>query len=88
MCEYDTDDKIREAENMTEKQKEMSYWGWKFENYVLSEKEDENPNITDPVNNNLSFVSVVRSRLENHSIGKKNYFFHNILLILTLNFIT
>ncbi|CAD5110749.1 DgyrCDS119 [Dimorphilus gyrociliatus] len=68
MCEYDTEERKREAENMTEKHKAMSYWGWKFENCVLSDTEDGVPNAEEPVNNNLSFVSVVRSRLENHSL--------------------
>lgn len=36
MCAFDTEDKIEQKQNETEKQKEMSYWGYKFEQYMTS----------------------------------------------------
>ena len=36
MCEYDTEEKVLQKSQMDEKQKLMTYMGWKFEQYVTS----------------------------------------------------
>ena len=36
MCEYDTDEKIKQREHESDRQKEMSYWGVKFEQCVTA----------------------------------------------------
>ncbi|XP_062585389.1 decapping and exoribonuclease protein-like [Saccostrea cucullata] len=68
MCEFDTESRKRQKQEMSERQKEMSYWGWKFEQYVTSDKSDGVPNTEEPVNNCEAFCTVVRSRLEKHSL--------------------
>ena len=34
MCEFDTEQKILSQANQSERQTEMTYWGYKFEQYV------------------------------------------------------
>ena len=34
MCEFDTEQKIQSQSNQTQRQTEMTYWGYKFEQYV------------------------------------------------------
>ena len=36
MCEFETQKKEQEKRTMTDKQNEMCYWGWKFEQYVTA----------------------------------------------------
>ena len=36
MCEFDTESRKRQKQEMSERQKEMTYWGWKFEQYVTA----------------------------------------------------
>lgn len=36
MCEFDTESRKRQKQEMSERQKEMAYWGWKFEQYVTA----------------------------------------------------
>lgn len=39
MCEFDTEEKIEQLRSLDDRNKEMSYWGWKFEQYVTSGKQ-------------------------------------------------
>ncbi|XP_076451475.1 decapping and exoribonuclease protein-like isoform X2 [Babylonia areolata] len=68
LCEFETERKRRQEAQMTPRQKEMSYWGWKFEQYVSAEQEGGKPDTDRAVNNNEGFCSVVRSRLHSHSL--------------------
>ena len=36
LCEFETERKKLQQEQMTPEQDEMSYWGWKFEQYVTT----------------------------------------------------
>ncbi len=36
MCEFDTEQRAQHKANMTDRDKEMSYWGFKFEQYVTA----------------------------------------------------
>ena len=36
MCEFDTEEKLQQKATETERQKEMCYWGYKFEQYMTS----------------------------------------------------
>lgn len=36
MCEFDTESRKLQKQEMSERQKEMTYWGWKFEQYVTA----------------------------------------------------
>ncbi|KAK7093405.1 decapping and exoribonuclease protein-like [Littorina saxatilis] len=68
LCEFETERKKQREEQMTQQQDEMSYWGWKFEQYVTADKPNGRPDTDRPVNNNEGFCSVVRSRLHSHSL--------------------
>ncbi|XP_076075179.1 decapping and exoribonuclease protein-like [Mytilus galloprovincialis] len=68
MCEFETEHRKKNKADMTERQDEMSCWGWKFEQYVTADKPDGSPVTTEPVNNNEEYSTVVRSRLESHSL--------------------
>lgn len=55
--------------SQSERQDEMCYWGYKFEDYVTSPKEPTaNKSFTQPINNKEAFCSVVRCRLDKHSM--------------------
>ena len=68
MCEYDTEERIQQKAQMDEKQKQMTYMGWKFEQYVTADSPKGEPDVTKPVNNKEGYCSVVRSRLAEHSL--------------------
>lgn len=68
LCEFDTQAKKRQKEQTSPHQDEMCFWGWKFEQYVTADEENGTPDSARPVNNNEGFCSVVRSRLESHSM--------------------
>ncbi|KAK6171101.1 hypothetical protein SNE40_019359 [Patella caerulea] len=68
LCDFETEEKKKQLAKVTERQEEMCYWGWKFEQYVTSDKEGGKPDTSRPVNNNEGFCSVVRSRLNNNSL--------------------
>ncbi|KAK7482520.1 hypothetical protein BaRGS_00026231 [Batillaria attramentaria] len=68
LCEFDTESKKQQKEQTTPQQDEMCYGGWKFEQYVTADKEGDKPDTSSPVNNNEGFCSVVRTRLESHSL--------------------
>ncbi|KAL5017823.1 hypothetical protein ScPMuIL_003545 [Solemya velum] len=68
MCEYDTEARKLQKQNTTERLDEMSCWGWKFEQYLTADKPGGIPDTKPPVNNNEAFCTVVRSRLNSHSL--------------------
>ncbi|XP_050393446.1 decapping and exoribonuclease protein isoform X3 [Patella vulgata] len=68
LCDFETEEKKKQLAKVTERQEEMCYWGWKFEQYVTSDKEGGKPDTSRPVNNNEGFCSVVRSRLNKNSL--------------------
>ncbi|ESO08100.1 hypothetical protein HELRODRAFT_169832 [Helobdella robusta] len=68
LVEIKTDEKKQEEREQTTRLKEMSYWGFKFEQYMTTEKPDGKPVTNVPVNNHKQFVSVF---LEEKLIAKK-----------------
>lgn len=55
--------------NQSARQDEMCYWGYKFEDYVTSPiDKNQLRNIDEPINNKEAFCSVMRCRLDRHSI--------------------
>ncbi|ESO84783.1 hypothetical protein LOTGIDRAFT_54612, partial [Lottia gigantea] len=68
LCESMTEDRKKQVDNTTPRQDEMSYWGWKFEQYITSSENGGTPDINRPINTNEAFCSVVRSRLGEHSL--------------------
>lgn len=68
MSEVETEENEKRRKEMNEREKEMTYWGYKFEQYVTSAKKDENPNTSEPVDNHDAFCSVIRSSLKKHQL--------------------
>lgn len=68
LCEFETESKKQQKAETTPQQDEMCYWGWKFEQFVTADQEGGKPDTSSPVNNNEGFCSVVRTRLESHSV--------------------
>uniref|UniRef100_T1JH46 Decapping nuclease n=1 Tax=Strigamia maritima TaxID=126957 RepID=T1JH46_STRMM len=66
LCQYDTPEKIEREQNATDREKRMSSWGYKFEQYLSSTNVSEKPNVNEPVNENEEFCAVVRTRLNSH----------------------
>ncbi|XP_035828326.1 decapping and exoribonuclease protein isoform X2 [Aplysia californica] len=68
MCEFETESKKLEKQQTTPRQEQMCAWGFKFEQYVVADKSSERPDTSKPVNTNEGFCTIVRSRLESHSL--------------------
>ncbi|ELU05819.1 hypothetical protein CAPTEDRAFT_186717, partial [Capitella teleta] len=68
LCEYDTEEKKHQITKETHRQLLLQYGGFKFEQYMTSKSPSEKPETSVPVNNNEGFCSVVRSRLDQHSM--------------------
>ncbi|XP_046351572.2 decapping and exoribonuclease protein-like [Haliotis rufescens] len=68
LCEFETEEKKHQRDTTTERQDQICYGGWKFEQYLTSDVEGGSPDTSVPVNNNEGFCSVVRTRLNKHSL--------------------
>lgn len=68
MCEFETEKNAEMKRNRSTMQDEMCYWGWKFEQYVTASSQNGTPDTQSLVNTNEGFCSVVRSRLNSHSL--------------------
>ncbi|KAJ2946376.1 hypothetical protein O0L34_g12415 [Tuta absoluta] len=68
LCARDTEEKIRSRLNMTEKDKRFTSWGYKFEQYMLSDTPDSEPNPDQPVDENEEFSLVFTNILNQHTI--------------------
>ncbi|XP_071813014.1 decapping and exoribonuclease protein-like [Apostichopus japonicus] len=68
MSEVETAENEKRRNEMNEREKEMSYWGYKFEQYVTCDQKDGEPDTSEPVNNHDAFCSVVRSNLSKHRL--------------------
>eukprot|EP00794_Sanderia_malayensis_P008806 gene8806-9747_t len=78
ISEVQTEAMRRQKISETEKQKQMCYWGYKFEDYTTKpfgkKSDDQNTSLKPEnagkcgLNNSEAFCSVVRSRLNKHSV--------------------
>lgn len=68
LCEFETNERVQQKQRETVKQQEMSYWGFKFEQYLTAKKPGDTPSTGRPVNNKSAFCAVVRARLNQHSL--------------------
>lgn len=71
--QVDTDAKRSAEANKTDRQKQMCSWGYKFEQYVVSSMDDQDPSDEQleslpAVNENEEFCCVYRGRLGGHSV--------------------
>ncbi|CAG9533355.1 unnamed protein product [Cercopithifilaria johnstoni] len=70
ICEFPTNEKILQLKSMSDRDKLMTYWGFKYEQYVTSDSLSSEPNINEPVTNLEEFDVIVKARLG----GRKNGF--------------
>ncbi|XP_076246172.1 decapping and exoribonuclease protein-like isoform X2 [Calliopsis andreniformis] len=68
LCSFDTDEKKREKLKRTEYHKRCIAWGYKFEQYMLSDTPSTNPDLTTPLNQNEEFCCVFKSNLVNKDV--------------------
>lgn len=68
LCEFETEEKKHQRETTTQRQDEMCCWGWKFEQYLTADSPSGTPDTDSPYNNCEAFCTVVRSRLNDHSL--------------------
>ncbi|CAH1791571.1 unnamed protein product [Owenia fusiformis] len=66
--EVETPRKKSEKENMSRRHEEMSYWGYKFEQYMTTDTVDGIADTRRPVDCNEAYCTVVRGRLRGHSL--------------------
>ncbi|KAG8187164.1 hypothetical protein JTE90_020039 [Oedothorax gibbosus] len=68
LCAFDTEDSIHRRESATERDKVMSSWGYKFEQYMVSDSPDSKPDLSVPVNEKEEYCIVTKGRLNSHTI--------------------
>ncbi|XP_033108437.1 decapping and exoribonuclease protein-like [Anneissia japonica] len=68
ISEVETKENEARRKNMSDREKEMTYWGYKFEQYMTSVDGRQEPNTNVPVNNSEAYCSVIRTRLNKHSL--------------------
>lgn len=68
LCARDTDEKINKKINMTDREKQFTSWGYKFEQYMLSDEPDSDPNPDIPVDETEEFSLVFSTHLNQNTI--------------------
>lgn len=68
ISEVETEAARRERENRPEWNKEMMYWGYKFEQYTCADTAHSLPDPSGVVNTNEAFCTVVQTRLADHKL--------------------
>ncbi|XP_026764261.1 decapping and exoribonuclease protein-like [Galleria mellonella] len=68
MCARDTEESYTRKHNMTEKDKRFTSWGYKFEQFLLSDNPDTEPNPNVPVDETEEFSLVFTTNLNNHTV--------------------
>lgn len=68
LCAFDTESGIRRRQTMNERDDLMSYWGFKFEQYVTADSPEHPPNSLKPVNENEEFCTMCKTRLNSKRI--------------------
>ncbi|XP_045455022.1 decapping and exoribonuclease protein-like [Melitaea cinxia] len=68
LCARDTAEKISQKMCMSERDKQFTSWGYKFEQYMLSDKPDGQPNPNLPVDETEEFSLVFATNLNRHKI--------------------
>ncbi|CAH2990100.1 unnamed protein product [Chilo suppressalis] len=68
LCARDTEEKIYQKNNMTDQEKKFTSWGYKFEQYMLSENPHAEPNPDVPVDETKEFSIVFTTNLNDHTI--------------------
>ncbi|CAI5440268.1 unnamed protein product [Caenorhabditis angaria] len=71
MCEEETEDKTRKMEAQTDREKHMTYWGHKFEQYMTLDDGMDLPDTTQPVSTREEFATVIRTTLESSQPNRR-----------------
>ncbi|XP_059048958.1 decapping and exoribonuclease protein-like isoform X2 [Achroia grisella] len=68
MCARPTDESLKRKYSMTERDKRFLSWGYKFEQFILSDKPDTQPNPYVPVDETEEFSLIFKTKLNKHTI--------------------
>ncbi|XP_026063236.1 decapping and exoribonuclease protein [Carassius auratus] len=68
ISEVETEAARVNRETRSERQEEMMYWGYKFEQYLCADDVDGTPDPGGVVNTNEAFCTVVQTRLADHTL--------------------
>ncbi|KAI8512322.1 hypothetical protein Bbelb_089610 [Branchiostoma belcheri] len=68
ISEVETPEQRDRRVNMADRQRQMTYWGYKFEQYLTAAEPRGKTETSDPVNTNEAFCTVIRTRLNTHSL--------------------
>ncbi|KAM3966544.1 decapping and exoribonuclease protein [Aphomia sociella] len=68
LCARDTEEKLRRKRNMTAQEKQFTSWGYKFEQFLLSDRPDTDPTPNVPVDENKEFSLIFKTYLNRHKI--------------------
>ncbi|XP_055948080.1 decapping and exoribonuclease protein-like [Argiope bruennichi] len=68
LCAFDTDQNVLRRETATERDKLMSSWGYKFEQYLAVDSPSSKPNPSIPVNEKEEYCIVLKGRFNNHTL--------------------
>ncbi|XP_049887355.1 decapping and exoribonuclease protein-like [Pectinophora gossypiella] len=68
LCARDTEDKLKRKLNMTDKEKMFTSWGYKFEQFILSDAPNSDPNPNIPVDETKEFSLVFTTSLNRHTV--------------------
>ncbi|XP_054615439.1 decapping and exoribonuclease protein isoform X2 [Dunckerocampus dactyliophorus] len=68
ISEVETEAARRDRENRAARHEMMMYWGYKFEQYMCSDKLEGSPDSSGVVNTNEAFCTVVQTRLSDHRL--------------------
>ncbi|XP_041974262.1 decapping and exoribonuclease protein isoform X2 [Aricia agestis] len=68
LCARKTEEKLRQIQNMTERDRRCTSWGYKFEQFVLSDDPLTDPNPDRPVDEEEEFSLVFNTTIKRHEI--------------------
>lgn len=69
MEEQATEQKLRQEQTMSERQKLMSYWGYSFESMCTATEPQGTPDPDDVPNTNVQYCVAVKTRLGRNTIA-------------------
>ncbi|KPJ13616.1 Protein Dom3Z [Papilio machaon] len=68
LCARETEEKQKKKQNFTEQEQKFTSWGYKFEQYILSESPHAEPNPNIPLDENKEFSLIFKTHLNKHDI--------------------
>ncbi|XP_069672156.1 decapping and exoribonuclease protein-like isoform X4 [Periplaneta americana] len=68
LCAKETEEKHQQRELMTDRQRQFMSWGYKFEQYMTSDKPGREPDSSQPVNEREELCVMFRTKLNSHRL--------------------